>query len=131
MDFQASVRARLLADAAITAEVGTRVYWGERPQADPLPAIVLTTVSDPRPFCIDHYQETRSTRVQLDVFAEHYGEALRIARAAISVLKDPAIISGKVFGAAFVDSQRDLSERVNGEEIHRQSVDLLLWHQGD
>ena len=44
-----ALHALLLANAAITARVGQRVYWGEAKQGDPLPAVVLTIIS-----AVDH-----------------------------------------------------------------------------
>jgi len=37
--------AKLLADAGVSALVGTRIYPGVRPQAGPLPAIVFNLIS--------------------------------------------------------------------------------------
>lgn len=130
-DLQAGIRTRLLEDATVSAAVGTRVTWVDRPQASALPAIVLQTVSDPRPAHLKDYDGARMTRVQMDVFATRYATALSIARAAIAALKAPANVSGKMFGGTFVDGQRDLAEDVGGTLVHRQSVDLMVWHAGD
>jgi hypothetical protein len=130
-DLQAGLRTRLLANATVATAVGTRVTWVDRPQASALPAIVLQTISDPRPAHLKGHDGSRMTRVQMDVFAATYAAALSLARAAIAALKDPATVSGKVFGKTFVDGQRDLSEDVGGTLVHRQSVDLLVWHAGD
>jgi hypothetical protein len=131
MDFQSGVRARLLADTTILAGVVNRVYWGERPQGTAYPAIVLQTISDPRPAHLKDYDGARSTLVQMDVMATTYKAALDIARAGIAALKEPETISGKIFGPAFVDSQRDTVEPSGTSNIHRQSVDLNIRHTGD
>jgi Protein of unknown function (DUF3168) len=131
MDLQTGTRARLLADATVAGLVGNRVYWGERPQGSAYPAILLRTISDPRPAHLKDYENTRSTLVQMDVFATTYAAALSIAKAAIAALKVPATISGKVFGPTFVDGQRDTVEASGTTNIHRQSVDLNIWHVGE
>lgn len=131
MDFQAGVRARLLANGLVSGAVGTRIDWGQRPQGAAFPAIVLQTISDPRPAHLKDYEATRSTLVQLDVYATTYAAALSIARNAIAVLKDPATISGKVFGPSFVDGQRDTVEPSGTTNIFRQSVDFNIWHVGE
>jgi Protein of unknown function (DUF3168) len=131
MDFQTGVRARLLANGLVTGSVGTRIDWGQRPQGTAYPAIVLQTISDPRPAHLKDYEATRSTLIQLDVYATTYAAALSIARNAIAVLKVPATISGKVFGPAFVDGQRDTVETSGTTNIHRQSVDFSIIHVGD
>jgi hypothetical protein len=130
-DMQAAMRTRLINDATVAGFVGTKVTWVDRPQMSALPAIVLQTISDPRPAHLKGFDGARMTRVQLDVFASKYGTALSIARASIAALKDPATVSGKEFGPTLVDGQRDLSEEVSGTLVHRQSVDLLVWHEGD
>jgi hypothetical protein len=131
MDLQAGIRARLLADGGVSAAVGTRVYWVQRPQLSATPAIVLQVISDPRPDNLKGFDGAREARVQLDVWAATYAAALDIARDAVAALAEPATVSGKVFGATRVDGQRDLGEDVNGTFVHRQSVDLLVWHVGD
>lgn len=132
MDFQTGLRARLLADSTVSGLVGTRVYWMQRPQNSGLPAIVLQTISDPRPDHLKGFDGARETRVQCDCWAEGYGAALALGRSAIAALKSPQTISEKRFGNARVDAMRDLSETAaGGETIHRQSVDFLIWHVGD
>jgi Protein of unknown function (DUF3168) len=131
MDFQAGIRSRLINDVALSAAVGTRIDWGERKQGATLPAIVLTTVSDPRPANLKDYEAVRSTLIQVDVFALTFASALVISRAVISALKTPTTVSGKKFGACFVDGQRDSVEPLGTANVHRQSIDLNIWHQGD
>ena len=131
MDFEQGVRARLLANATVAAGVSTRIFWGERLQGTSFPAILLDVVSDPNPMHLKGYQETRSTLVQLDVYATTYAAALSIARAAIEVLKVPATINGKVFGHAEVLNRRPGKEISGTANIHRQSVDFSIWHVGD
>ena len=131
MDLQAALRSRLLGNATVAAAVSTRIDWGQRPQGSPYPAIVLQTISDPRPVHLKDYEATRSTLVQMDVYALTYSAALSIARAAIAVLKVPATVSGKVFGPTFVDGQRDTVEPSGTTNIHRQSVDFNIWHVGE
>lgn len=131
MDMQSGLRARLLADTTVAAATAGRVFWVQRPQATALPAITLQTISDPRPDHLQGFDAARATRVQLDCWASSFDAALTLARAAIATLAAPENISGKQFGPARVDGQRDLGEDVNGTFVHRQSVDLLVWHVGD
>lgn len=136
MDLQTGLRARLLADATVAANVGTRVYWVERPQGSAYPAIVLQVIDDGRPEHLTGRDAARPTAVRMDCRALTYAAALTLARAAIEAISDPAIISGKKFGHARIDIQRDLTETVtdgsvSGSIVHRQSVDLTVWHVGD
>lgn len=132
MDFQSGVRARLLANNTVSGIVGARVDWMTRPQKAALPAISLQTISDARPDHLKGFDGARETRVQCDCWAATYAAALALARAAIATLQPPKTISGKKFGNARVDAQRDLGENIaDGSFIHRQSVDFIIWHVGD
>lgn len=127
-DFQAGVRSRLI--VAATA-AGSRIYWVERPQTSALSAVTLQIISDGRPQHLKGLDGARGTRVQVDCWASTYAAALALARACIAALQPPATVSGKRFGNAQVDGQRDLGEDVNGTFVHRQSIDLIIWHVGD
>ena len=138
MDFQTAVRTRLQAIGAVlpsytpTGGAATKpIFWGERPQTSPLPAIVLTIISDPIPAHLKGYQQTRSTLMQMDVYAPKYNDAVAIKRAAIEILKVPAVTSGKTFACAFVDRQRDSIDTSGTINIYRQSADISVWHVGD
>src|SRR3546814_1539677 len=64
-----ALRDRLIADPAISAIVGTRVYWIDRPQsASALPAIVLQKVSPGRTYTTKGATTLQGTRVQFDPF---------------------------------------------------------------
>lgn len=132
MDFQEGVRARLIANSAVKAIVAARVSWMARAKGAPLPAITLQVISDPRPAHLKGLEGARSTRVRCDCWAESYGAALSLARAAIATLAPPAAVGGKRFGNAQVAGQQDLSEDLgNGSFIHRQAVDFIIRHVGD
>ncbi|QUT07915.1 DUF3168 domain-containing protein [Sphingobium phenoxybenzoativorans] len=131
MDFQAGVRARLLANYDVRQIADKRVTWLERPQLSGLPAVTLQVVADPRPQNMKGFEGARSTDVQADCWAATYKEALQLARAVISCLAGPAEIEGKKFGNAQVTGQRDLGETVADGFVHRQSVDLTIRHVGD
>ena len=122
--------------APVTALVGQRVYWVDRPQAAALPAIVLQTISDPRPQHLKGFDALRETRVQLDVFAANqpgglngYDLTRRITEAAIAALVPENSGNGIIFNRALVDGARDLGERTETQFIHRHSIDLLIWWQ--
>lgn len=132
MDFQTALRKRLLDNEAVRAIVNRRVDWVQRPQKDALPAVTLQVISDPRPEHLKDFDDARSTDVQVDCWAAKYGDALALARAVVAVVKAPATVAGKRFGNGQVVGQRDLGEKINdGTFVHRQSVDLSIWHAGD
>lgn len=126
---QGALRARLLAAAPVTTLVGQRVYWVDRPQSAALPAIVLQTISDPRPQHLKGFEELRETRVQLDTFALTYAQAKEIAEAAIAAIVPEHTGNGIIFNRALVESVRDLGEQTATQFVHRTSVDLIMWWQ--
>jgi hypothetical protein len=139
-DYGAALLARLLGDAALVALVGDAVDWSKRPNEQGLPAVVLSTVSDPRP---DHFggaQGFRQTRVQADAWsAVSADEASRIAEAVIAAVRpepgedgaDAAgswISAGVRFGRPGIDGPVDSGEQLSAIYAYRSRVDILLWH---
>jgi hypothetical protein len=126
---QGALRARLLAAAPVTALVGQRVYWVDRPQASQLPAIVLQVISDPRPQHLKGFNDLRETRVQMDIFGTSYGQVRALTEAALAAVVAENTSNGLIFNRALVDGARDLGERTETQFIHRHSTDLLIWWQ--
>jgi hypothetical protein len=129
LDMQGALRARLLAAAPVTALVGQRVYWVDRPQASQLPAIVLQVISDPRPQHLKGFEDLRETRVQMDIFGTSYGQVRTLTEAALAAVVPENTSNGIIFNRALVDGARDLGERTETQFIHRHSTDLLIWWQ--
>jgi hypothetical protein len=128
MDYQSALRARLIAAAPVNALVAGRVYWVDRPQASTLPAVTLQVISDERPQTHDGFTTSRATTVQVDCWGRTYSEKVAVAEAVINALVPAETSNGVRFLRSFVDSVRDLGERVETQFIHRTSVDLIVWH---
>lgn len=131
MDWKGALKARLVAAAPVTALVGTspaRVDWVERPQASALPAITLQTIDDARPRTYGNFQEGRPSTVQMDVWAASFAQKEALTEAAITALAGASTANGISFQPAYIDSVRDLGERVETQFIHRTSIDLIVWH---
>lgn len=128
MNWQAALRARLAAAAPVTALVAQRIYWVDRPQASALPAITLQTISDLRPQHMKGFQDSRSSRCQIDVWAASYAAARDISEAVIAALAPPVTSDGIRFDRSFVDNIRDLGERVETLFVHRTSIDFIIHH---
>lgn len=128
MDWQGALRARLIAAAPVTALVGTRVYWVERPQATSLPAITLQTISEDRRQHMAGFDGLDVSRVQIDCWATKHVGSTELAEAAIAALIPAATSNGVRFERAFIDSLRDLGEQAGTQFIHRASIDLIIHH---
>lgn len=128
MDWKGALRARLTAAAPVTALAGQRIYWVDRPQASDLPAITLQTIDDARPRTYSDFQTARPSTVQLDVWATTFAQKEALAEAAITALASASTANGVSFQPAYIDSVRDLGERVETQFIHRTSIDMIVWH---
>ncbi len=139
-DYGEALTARLLGNAALQALVGDAIDWSKRPDEAGLPAVVLSTASDPRP---DHFggaQDFRQTRVQADCWSSKSGsEAARIAEAVIEAARpEPGqdgadavggwVSAGVRFGRTGIDGPVDSGEQLSAIYAYRCRVDLLLWH---
>lgn len=128
MDWQAALRARLVAAAPVTALVGQRIYWVDRPQGTALPAITLQTINDARDQHLKGFEGMQQARVQIDVWAASYASARDITEAVIAALIAPDENNGIQFTRAMIDGLRDLSERLETQLIYRSSVDFIFHH---
>lgn len=128
-DFATALRARLIADAAVSA-VTTSFHWGQVPQGTALPYVRMQVISDARPEHLKGYDEARQTRVQCDVFASTYGAARQLSEKIITAIAVPGETGGIHFGRIKAEGPRDLGEDVDGlGYVHRASLDLLAEHR--
>src|SRR3546814_10766144 len=96
-----ALRDRLIADPAISAIVGTRVYWIDRPQsASALPAIVLQKVSPGRTYTTKGATTLQGTRVQFDLFGLDYRDIAPLYEALLAEMEQPETVAGINFGMA-------------------------------
>lgn len=79
MSLRTPVYRSLVADGAVTAIAGTRIYPGALPQSVTLPAIVLTTVSGAPENYLSQRPGIDNYRVQIDVWAKDEPEANDLA----------------------------------------------------
>lgn len=128
MDMQGAFRSRLIDNAGVSALVGQRVYWVERPQSSTLPAITLQIISEDRPQHMKGFTGLDWARVQIDAWALSYGEAKGIVEAVIAAIAPAATGNGVRFTRSFVDGVRDLTERVDTKTIFRTTIDLMIHH---
>jgi len=122
-----ALRAMILADAGVSAIVGQRVYWGDRPQGEPVPAIVMLGISQVAGHHMQGPDGVTMRRVQCDCYAETYLGSKMLERA----LK--AAIDGKRSGilqGIFLANARDLREAGtnDADRFYRASVDFMVHH---
>lgn len=119
----------LLADSAVSAIVGTRVNWAERPQASPLPAIVLHMVSDNNGHHMAGPDGLQETRVQVDAYADSYGSVKGLQRAVRAALDGYS--GGNIQGIFHAGSRDGRDGETNeADRPHRVSLDFMTtWSE--
>lgn len=117
-------RAILMASVSVTSLCGTRINWGQHPQGQPLPAIVLTVISDAAQPTYRGPDDLSQGRVQADCYAQSYGAAKALARAVRTLLDGYRTAN---FDGIFLEAARDGREGGTSEADapFRVSLDFL------
>lgn len=128
MDMEGALRARLLAAAPVTALVGQKIYWEDRPQLSTLPSITLNLGIDRRPQHMGGFQSVRDADIQIDVWASKFADKKAIKEAVITALKQPATANGIRFqGATNVDAFPQ-NERTETQYVFHEIVRMKLHY---
>lgn len=128
MDMEGALRARLLAAAPVTALVGQRVYWEDRPQTAALPAITLHVISDERDQHLGGFQTVKDALLQVDVWAASFASKKAIKEAVIAALAPAQTGSGIRFQAATNITARPANERTETQYIFRDIIELRIHY---
>lgn len=107
--------------ALISGAVSAPVDWGSRPQGAPYPGVVLTTASGRSGHTFDGPDGMSSSRIQVDVYAERYGEAETLARQIRAALDG---YRGGVILGTFRQGERDSRENGEASKPFRISQDF-------
>lgn len=120
-----ALRALLVGATSVTALVGTRINWGAHPQGDPWPGLVLNLVSGADGMTMQGPDHLNMGRVQIDCYADSYGEAKTVSRAVIDALNG---YRGAGFRGVFHASTRDSREGGTNEpdRPYRVSLDFMV-----
>lgn len=128
MSMESALRARLKNDAGVSAIVGTRVDWDERPQRSAYPAVVLEIAADPRPQHMAGFPGFRGTRVQINCFGTTALQKQTLREAVIAAAVPAATQDGVEFLHAFVNDVLSRSKNTETSFVHHDIVDLTIWH---
>lgn len=115
------MRARMIGDAAIAAQIGTRLYPVLIPQDAELPAIAYQVISAPRRY--SHSGDSRLTplRMQFTIQANSYDEVTQLSQAVRQCWSGFHDAIDGVQITAFVENEFDI-----GTSVRR--VDVILNH---
>lgn len=125
MDMEAALRARLLGAAPVAGLVDQRVYWDDRPQGSPLPAVLLTVISDIRGQTLSDW-DMLEARVQADVFGSTFAEKKALKEAVITALAPAQEFNGIQFMRATDIAAVPRNERTETQFIFRDAIDFLI-----
>jgi hypothetical protein len=101
-----------------------------RPAGSALPALVLQVISDPRPQHLKGFNARRQSRVQVSCLAADRATVRGLREAAIAALVAAGDFYGVRFGRALIPNLGDRGgDAPSGTGfVHRDLVDLLIWH---
>lgn len=122
------LRARLAASSPLAVLVGSRIQWGLREQASGLPAVTLFKVSGGPLYSDEGEVGLDEHRVQVDCWAESYGDATAVAR---EVREQLSGYHDANFRYISLDAQRDLTEGGANQAVYeyRISMDFIIIHR--
>jgi len=128
--------AELLADAGVSALVGTRVHPHVIPQDGELPAITYQRISSQREMQMDGPLSLIRVRMQVDCWSSSYSGAKSLADAVRSALNGVGIRSPKTLGSesvqlVFLESDNDLADFEGDKREYRVSQDWMIYHVED
>lgn len=124
------IKALLEADAGIATLVGSRIYSGARPEADPLPAIVYVEISDaPQPpIDITAGAEPCTARIQINCLAASSAGCKALKDAAIAACHKKSGAIGGVTVQAVLQSTAGPRSYDALVDTWQQSVDLIVHY---
>lgn len=109
-----------------------RVVWNTRPQGSALPAVVLTTISEVTSYAYSGPVDLISTRVQADIYAGTYAEAVSTDRQLVAAVNGyRGTVGSTDFAGIFLESRFDETDTpaAGATPIHRISRDLMVKHK--
>jgi hypothetical protein len=121
MSLEADLRTYLLTQTGVTNLVGSRIHPSRLPDNPTLPAVVYQRISTLHNLASGNVPLTRA-RIQLDVWADSYAEAVTGAEALHAALD---MVSATGIHASFPED--DESGYDESALKHRRRIDMFIW----
>lgn len=121
---------RLLADAGLSALVGTRIDWLKRPQGAALPAVTLQIASSPYEYTMKGRTKLVGRLVQMDAWAGGFPPVVALANALKAALVGPYDLPIHLLR---LENERDGFEgrddpdNTGSTDFYRRSLDVRVW----
>jgi hypothetical protein len=127
-----ALRDHLIADAAVSALVGTKIYWDNVPQNTARPYVRLQIISDPRPEHLKGYNGRRQTWFQASCFSDTFLQAKDIGAKIKAAVAAPWSATGGNFGRVKAEGPvGEAGETIATGFIYHARVDLRAEHTFD
>lgn len=129
VDFLAAVRARMLASADISNDVGSRVHTDHLPQATTYPAITYQKISGGKELSLSGPGRIRTARVQIDTWAETRAKSEELAEYVLHQFHGFKGTVGGVYLAVGAVSNDGTGMYEDGIDKYRVSADfeIIYW----
>ena len=126
-----AIYALLTSYPALTAIVGTNVWWYDHEQGSGLPSITLTKVSAVRGYVMSGPDRLAQSRVQFDCDSRTRTQALAIRDALLNCLSGySGTVAGVEIQGIFAEHERFEFDNTNtDQEINRVSMDFSITHK--
>lgn len=127
-DFRTAFRTRLLANATLASETGSRVYPLKLPQDTAYPAVTYQKISDLTEPNLADVSRIKRVRMQVDTWADTALKSWELADLVRDQLDGfKGVVDGIQMTASLIDSESDLFE--DAIEKYRVTTDyeLVYW----
>ena len=137
MDAASALRMHIVADAAVTALMGTRLYPVHLPQAPEFPAGTYQTVAGIAGYTNDGADGLTEGRVQIDLYAKDYDVLTACRKAVYDALNgwtgsagSPPVTFQGVFWINDGTKSVPGLERA-GPDLYRRTLEATIWFEED
>lgn len=128
MIFEEALQAHLVADAGVSALIGTRVYPDIMPPGSAKPAAVYTLIGNMRGSTLCATDTLVAGQYQIDAYATSYKASKLLAKALFGCLADYKGVIGEFkVSRIFILSEVDLDDPDPG--LYRVSQTYQVWYR--
>lgn len=120
---------RRAAALALADRIGSRLYWGRKPQSTTLPLVVLRMVSHDSPLTFSRPQEIMTTRVQADIHAASGADMDAVRDALVARLHDLEGVTQGTTTLLSIAADNQIDDFSEAADNWLASVDFLVRHK--
>ena len=126
-----ALRAKMLANSALAAIVGTRVYnMDTRPQGGALPAVTIRQINGARQYTHDGVGGLVAARVEVNCYGASGADASSLATAARRAIEGNGFtLDGETVHSVMLQGEQDFTGEAEaaGVRVYRVALDFEVW----